>query len=97
MIMSPCKGNRNDLIGIIAAGGEHGRETTNGTEGIVEGKTDGNGESGENAVEDGSAGVESELPTREADLCGIVGRETETADIPKPAGTAGLFWGVVTI
>jgi hypothetical protein len=54
MRMSPCKRNRNDPFGRIAVGGEYGRETTNGTQGIVEGKTDENGEAGEAAVEDGS-------------------------------------------
>jgi hypothetical protein len=44
------------------AGGEYGWEITNGTKRIDEGKTDGNGEAGEDAVEDGGAGIESELP-----------------------------------
>jgi hypothetical protein len=57
MIKSPCKRNRNDPFGRIAAGGEHGREITNGTKGIVEGKTDGTGEAGEDTVENGTGGT----------------------------------------
>jgi hypothetical protein len=87
MIMSPCKRNRNDPFGRIAAGGEYGREITNGIEGIVEGKTDETGEAEEDAIENGSPGVESELPVGEADLRSIPERGRAGAG-PRQCGEA---------
>jgi hypothetical protein len=47
MIMSSGKRNRNVPFGRIMAGGQDGRETTNGTAGIVERKSYGIGEARE--------------------------------------------------
>jgi hypothetical protein len=85
MIMSSCKRNRNVPFGRIAAGGQDGRETTDGTERIAERKSHGTRETG--AVDDtgGGEGTQSELPTRTADICRLSGGGDISIGLRHPA------------
>jgi hypothetical protein len=71
MIMSSCKRNRNALFGKIAARGRNGRETADGTKGIVERESGGTGEAGTTGDTDRSKRTESGLSAGAADICRI--------------------------